>query len=299
MQNRITNSLQGSSFLANLQRTVRRQSELQDQLSTGRRITGAADDPAATRQIMDIDVQLGDIDQYQRRIGDATGMLAARDSALASAMDALHSVRDRIVQVSYGGVLTASDRQAVAADLLQLKESIRSAANSRFNGEYLFSGTASGTEPFPGPAGSYDGTTGVMSLRVGPGMTVDTTVDGSTIFGVSAPTIFDTIDLAIADINVGDAASLSDIGTTVLAAVDLHMQSISTAQAATGAAQSRLETISEQLDSMRQRLDETRSGLADVDMAKAYVDYQSQNTLYQSALAAGARIMRTSLLDFL
>ena len=34
-------------------------------------------------------------------------------------------------------------------------------------------------------------------------------------------------------------------------------------------------------------------------MAKTYVEFQTQNTMYQSALAAGTRIMQTSILDFL
>ena len=59
------------------------------------------------------------------------------------------------------------------------------------------------------------------------------------------------------------------------------------------------EVTHERMTDLEMRISEARSQIADVDMAKAYMEFQTQNTMYQSALAAGSRIMTTSLLDFI
>jgi flagellar hook-associated protein 3 FlgL len=66
-----------------------------------------------------------------------------------------------------------------------------------------------------------------------------------------------------------------------------------------GARMNRLEGLESRLLVMEQDLINRQSQDEEVDMAKAMVDLKEEETAYQAALSATARIMRVSLVDFL
>ena len=94
---------------------------------------------------------------------------------------------------------------------------------------------------------------------------------------------------------VGDALRTSD-----LQALDASMDNLSQARAVVGATSNRLDDRG-QPRSPRSRSPPQAllSDTEDADMAKTIVDFSMQQTVYQSALHAGANIVQASLLDFL
>jgi flagellar hook-associated protein 3 FlgL len=115
----------------------------------------------------------------------------------------------------------------------------------------------------------------------------------------AATSTFDLLDDIVNDLTSGIPADRAKLGTLDLTALDSHFDNILQQRANLGATAARLEVTRDRLSVLELRVTDARSKLADTDMAKAYMEYQSQDTMYQSALAAGARIMQTSLLDFL
>jgi flagellar hook-associated protein 3 FlgL len=70
-------------------------------------------------------------------------------------------------------------------------------------------------------------------------------------------------------------------------------------QARVGAGMNRLDTASSRLAQIEESATSMLSNTEDADMAKVLTDFSTQQAVYQSALQAGARIVQTSLLDFL
>jgi flagellin-like hook-associated protein FlgL len=66
-----------------------------------------------------------------------------------------------------------------------------------------------------------------------------------------------------------------------------------------GTSENRLNMISDRYDSSIITYTEMKSNAMDADMAEAIVNLTTAQTVYNAALAGGAEIMRTSLIDFL
>jgi flagellar hook-associated protein 3 FlgL len=94
----------------------------------------------------------------------------------------------------------------------------------------------------------------------------------------------------------GDTASL---GNDDLKALDGQIDNVLAVHARVGAGMNRLETASSRLAQIEESTTGMLSDTEDADMAKVLTDYSTQQAVYQSALQAGARIVQTSLLDFL
>lgn len=304
---RVTDFQRSSDFLARIQDAYAGATKAQAQLSSGLRITTASDDPWGTGQALTLGSQLADLSQYRRTISDTRAMLDVADTALDGASSAMQRVRDLVLQGS-NTMLDQPSRNAIAAEIAQLKEEIRSNMNARVGDEYLFSGTTTNTQPFPAALGTtYQGNMESIQRRVSEGTNVTVNVDGYTAFGETTggggtPDLMSTLDLLDrigTDLTSGNPADLEELRTTALDAVDARMQGMRDARGSLGAVASRLDDLDSRLSSIQSNVIEARSKIVDVDMAEAYTDFQTQSTMYQAALAASSRLMNTSLLDFL
>lgn len=164
---------------------LQKQTELaktQEQVSTGQRILSPSDDPIAAVRVLGIDRDLNLIEQYQSNADMAEAKLSVTDGVLASATDVLQRIRELAVQ----GLNDTNDdnaRAAIADEMVQLKESLLSIANTTdANGEYLFSGYQTNTQAFDNSTYAYNGDSGQRNIRVGSGFLVEINQPGDEIF---------------------------------------------------------------------------------------------------------------------
>jgi len=156
----------------------------QEQVASGHRITRPADDPAAAARLLGLDRTLASTRQYLGNADRAASRLALEDSTLDHVGNLLQRVRELAVQGN-NDVLTGTDRQALAQELQQRLGELLGLANSRDgNGEFLFAGTATATEPFAraGAQFVYRGDQGARALEVSSGYRVAVGDPGSDVF---------------------------------------------------------------------------------------------------------------------
>jgi flagellar hook-associated protein 3 FlgL len=291
---RITQNQIASQFNMDVQSIYSRMSRSQQQISDGRAVTRPSDDPFGTGQILGFDTQLADVTRYQENVAESVGFMNAADSALDSVTTALQAIREKALQAA-NGTNGMSDLQSIATEIQQLKEVVRDGLNAQHGDVYIFGGTATDAAPFPSPANAYVGTTNVMSRRVGQGQSVQINVPGDAVVGPTGTNTLDIIDQLVLDIQTntlpGIQAQLALVETQTNVALDVRTQ--------LGARTARLEVLQGRLDLTEERLLAARSEVADVDSAEAYMEFTQQQTMYQAALAAGTRIMKTSILDFI
>ncbi|MBS0580760.1 MAG: flagellar hook-associated protein FlgL [Proteobacteria bacterium] len=159
-------------------------SRSQTELSTGKKLLSAADNPAAMAQVNELNAQLSAAQQHVSNGNAVNSRLQLEQNALSSATTALQSARDLAIQANNSD-LSAADRQNIVAQLQQLQQSLLATANSRdAGGSYLFGGTASGAPPFVtgGTAVSYRGNDQVNQVQVGPDHSVSVGDAGSAVF---------------------------------------------------------------------------------------------------------------------
>ena len=77
------------------------------------------------------------------------------------------------------------------------------------------------------------------------------------------------------------------------------MDTLTSAISVVGATSNRLTTAASRLSELEQSTTSLLSDTQDADMAQTMIDFSTQQSVYQSALAAGSRIVQSSLLDFL
>lgn len=291
---RITQNQIASRFDSDVQSIYSRMSTTQQQLSDGRRIAKPSDDPFGTGQVLGYDTQLADVRQFQENTRDSIGFLNAADSALDTVTGALQAIREKAIQAA-NGTNSMSDRNAISLEIQQLKEVVRSGLNAQHGETYVFGGTGTAAEPFPAPANTYVGTTNTMSRRVAQGQSVQINVAGDTVVGPNGANTLDMIDQLIVDIGLGNTAGMQAGITAITTQTDAALD----VRTLLGASTQRLEVMQSRLELTEERLIAARTEVADVDATEAYMQFTQQQTMYQAALAAGTRMMQTSILDFL
>jgi flagellar hook-associated protein 3 FlgL len=148
-----------NSFDTGIDTLSRRQSELnalQDQLTTGKRIARASDDPAAAARAERAMASVGRSDTSQRAVDASEVLMTQAESTLGDAGSLLQRARELMVSAgngSYGD----SERKAIADELQSVRDQLLSLANAGDGaGTYLFGGQGSTQKPF------VDSATGVQ-----------------------------------------------------------------------------------------------------------------------------------------
>jgi flagellar hook-associated protein 3 FlgL len=168
-----------------------RQSDLSNistQLSTGKRINQPSDDPVGAARALDLTHLNADTAQYQRNITSANARLGLEDQSLSNVTNVLGRVRTLLLQAA-NGTQTDETRGDIAAEMVQLRQQLLGQANSKDGqGDYIFAGNRTGTEPFASQGGvTYVGDDGQRMVAAGPGLQIATGDPGSAVFG-SIPT---------------------------------------------------------------------------------------------------------------
>ncbi len=159
-------------------------SDLNMQLSTGKRINQPSDDPVGAARALDTSHLIADATQYQRNIDSANARLGLEEQTLSSAGNVLGRVRTLLLQGANGSQ-TDETRGDIAAEMEQLRQQLLGQANSiDGQGEYIFAGNRTGTQPFASRGTvSYHGDDGQRMVAAGPGLQVATGDPGSAVFG--------------------------------------------------------------------------------------------------------------------
>ena len=115
-------------------------SKTQVQLSSGKRIQTAADDPTGMAQVNELNMQLSASQQYVTNGNLATANLNLETQALGDATNLLQSARDLAVEANNAS-LSATQRQDIATQLnQQLQQLVAIGNRTDTNGNFLFGG---------------------------------------------------------------------------------------------------------------------------------------------------------------
>jgi flagellar hook-associated protein 3 FlgL len=290
---RITMGMMAESSLRNIEANQNRVQTLQNQITSGSRITRPSDDPIGAAQSLSLQESLDQSTQYGRNIDQATSWLNATDSALGSVTDSLHRARQLAVQAS-NGTLVASDRNAIQAEVTQLQQHLLDLTHSKYGASYLFAGTRTDQPGFTqasSSAGAYQGNQNPVQREISPGVSMAVNVDPKVTFNA----LFDALDQLQTGLTTSNPSTLQ----ASLASFDTALDNVNNSRSQVGARVNRLEALKERNDSVSVNLTGLLSQVKDVDMAAAITSFSLSQTVYQASLKASAQTLQTSLLDYL
>jgi len=285
--------------LAAIYATQSQQETALQELSTGKRVNVPSDDPLAASLMVGNQDQSSRADQYLQNIDTLTHQMQTADTALGSVVTALNQAISLGVQGATGSA-TAEERQQIAQNLLGIQAQILQLANTEIGGTYLFGGTASTTTPYvldsSSPSGvTYNGNDGTNIVEIADGLKVQTNLPGSQLFQNASGDVFRSLQQLITALQTGTA---SDVATATNSVRDAF-NSVTGSRIFYGNVENQLNSTQTFLNQEQVNLKSQQTTLIGADITKAATDLTQATTAHDAALAAAAKILPTSLLDYL
>lgn len=350
--------------------------KIMDQLSTGKKINRASQDPVVAMNGMRYRTQVTEVEQFKRNLGEVYNWMDTADSTLDSVTQSLHRIRELTVQAS-NDTYEETQRANISKEISQLREHLVALGNTKANNKYIFNGTNTTTSPidpekinvgianadfiankenfevtyngelYKFDENNVDGNTYLSStgktieivgetithqyttkdengddknstetlkdnqivvsykdavstnnqkvkIEVLKGINIDVNINPGQVF--SNDFFGDLIGL---ENTLNDSSSKSTDITKFLDNISTQMDKVVNERAELGARYNRVEMTERRIMEQEVIAKRIMSNNEDADMEKVIMDLKSQETVHRAALAASARIIQPSLMDFL
>ena len=143
---RITTPMLSSNYLRNVSKNMNYLQTLQNQLSTGKKISKPSDDPFAASRIVQMYADVSDNKQYNNNITDVTNFLDVTDTSIQQVSNLYSRVRELLV--SAGNAAYGSDQLKSIQDEMKVKvDQLAQLLNTSFDGKFVFGGTKVDSKP--------------------------------------------------------------------------------------------------------------------------------------------------------
>lgn len=277
--------------------------QTQMKLSTGKSILSPSEDPVASVRILDFKQNIEQTEQYQRNIDIARHRLSSEETVLRSATDLIQRLKELGVQ-GLNDTNSANERLAIAAEYDQLNDQLLALANTKnANGEYLFAGFASLSEPFSAtgavasPLFEYNGDGNQRYLQIGENRTITDGDPGASVFGPSTPGGADSLFEIVR--NFSDELKANDPQAATFAGLDEAMEKILTVRASIGARLNALDRQEEANEDLILNTQTVLSETEDLDYAEAISKFNLQTISLQAAQQTFTKVQNLSLFNYL
>jgi len=271
--------------------------EAQLQASTGKRVSKPSDDPVAFGRIVLDQTDLAQTNQWLRNIDSGTTRLASADNALGQVDTILSRIKELAVSAR-SDTNTANDRNLIAKEVRELHREFIQLSNTEINGQRIFAGTKTDTDPFvlgSNDTVTYAGNSETQSIAVGRNQSLQVTVPGDQIFTGATTNVFDSVKNLLAALESNNGSGIeTGIGT-----LDQAITQVAAARGQVGALDNRLTTTQAALQGTVQLVQTSLSKDQDIDLAEAITNLTRQQTALQAAASSANALFDNSLLKFL
>jgi flagellar hook-associated protein 3 FlgL len=314
---RITQSMMKDQITNNIDSILERISTLQNQSSSGNKFTLPYQDPTDAVLTVNYQSSLNQITTNTSALQQVQGTLKGYDNMIGQITSSVQQINALVVQAA-NGTNTPADRQAIADQVEQLRNSIAQDGNTNVSGTYVFAGATNSQPVSPLTSGSattyfYTSTSATganLTLNLG-NAEIDTNVTLQQLFGykgqlsnslISYSTGGSTmlneglLDKIIQDLQNNDVSNLSGPDLKDLQSYENSLAVVTTQVGSQEQAVQNLITSNQNLNTYVTQLMSTAQG---TDMVKVLSDLSLQETVYQAALQTSASSLLPTLANFL
>lgn len=297
----ISTSLFYANASSRFSKMSERASELQTQISTGKKILKPSDDPAAAQQLAEFDRKDADAAVYGTNITLAGSLLDQADGVLSQISTQLTRATELATQAA-NGTQTDATRKIIATELNSIVGSLVGLANTKnVRGQPLFGSASGGLAVVDNKDGTFTFPPDVQvsEVPIADGQSVQATESAKRIFslaGGSDNTLAMLSKLATT-LNAG-----GDVSATVSSALDQIGQAVNQVadvSASVGARGARVDLQQQLLVTANTDRSELRGKLEQVDMTDAVVQLQQMMTALSASQASFSKLSSLSLFDYI
>ncbi|HVP29101.1 MAG TPA: flagellin [Myxococcota bacterium] len=263
---RVNTNVSSVNAQRNLTNTTMRMQRSLERLSSGLRITRAADDAAGLAISEKFRAEIRGLSQAQRNANDGISLLQVAEGALNETSGIMIRLRELAVQ-SANGTLGTSERNALDKEFGDLVTEVSRIANvTKFNGTAMLNDSSIS-----------------ITFQVGVNNTTD---DQIAVTGVNAT----ASGLGLSGVSV---ATLTQ-AQSALAILDSAISQVATLRASFGTAQNRLESTIRSLAVSIENATAAESRIRDVDVASETAELTRNQVLQQAGISVLAQANTSS-----
>lgn len=261
---RIATNIASQNVQKNLKEVSNEGNSSLEKLSSGKRITRAADDAAGLAIATNLEAQTKGLRQATRNANDGISLVQTAEGGLNETTNILTRLRELTIQAA-SDTVGETERGFLDKEYQQLtKEIDRISESTVFNGTQLLNGEGKGSMDFQ--VGAFSGEQNRITFESG-----ESDSSASSI-GVS-----------------GTSISEKDSALDAISNVDQAIEKVSGQRATLGSIQSRLQSTVKNLEVQTINQDSARSVIQDVDVAEASAALASNNVVKNAAVSTLAQ----------
>ena len=242
-------------------------SKAMQQLSTGKRINGAADDAAGLAISDRMTSQIRGLNQAVRNANDGISMLQTTEGALNEITNMFQRMRELAVQ-SANATNTSTDRGYLQTEHAQLQAEIaRVAANTQWNGMNVTNTAAGG-----------DLSAATFQVGANSGQTITVTFQ-------SVVSLAGVATALVVDATTGATISTVAAAANAISVIDNGIAAVDSYRATLGAKVNRLTHAADNLMNIATNAQASRSRILDTDYAQTTTELARSQIIQQAATA--------------
>jgi flagellar hook-associated protein 3 FlgL len=285
-------------MLAAISESQQKEQTALQQLASGKRVSQPSDDPAASAALVANLASTKRDAAYQQSVSSIQSMLQTADSTLNSVVTALTRAITLGTQGGGDGTLTTANRQEIAQNVQGVLDGVVQAANTKYQGVYLFGGTETANVPFQvdsSGAVTYHGDPQINVVAISNGRTVQMNVPGDQLFTNPAGSVFDSLHNLVFALQSSDQAGIN----SATAQVSSALSELSAQRVFYGNTLNQLDSANTYLQQDTINLASQENDLIAVDITKAATDFSQAVLANSAALQAFGKVNQKTLLDYL
>ena len=269
------------------------------QLSSGLRVATPSDDPyAATADVRSL-ANSASVDRFTQNSEAVSSRLQMADSVMSQVVRELTRAVSLSAQGATGTVNSA-DRASIADQVQSILEQVVSEANQKFAGANLFAGSSAVAAAFvPDNTSStgytYTGAASSSQVPIGEALSVPGDIAGDAVFDSSGASVLGSLSQLVSALRTGTTAEIGAAG----AAVSNAIAHVSQTRVYYSGVSNQISSNESYLSRESVSLTSQQQALTGVDTTSAIEQMTEEQTAHSAILAAAAKILPLSLLNYL
>jgi flagellar hook-associated protein 3 FlgL len=299
----------------NLQRSKERYGILQEQLTTGSRITRLSDDPTAAALIMDFETSIKRNDMYVKQGETASSFLKGTESALNTVVIQIHRLLE-LAEQGLSELTSPRGREAISAEVDGLRTIILDVANTKEQGKYIFAGTNTKTMPFLldqaaysfDPANdylptddvtTYLGNANLIDLDISPTASITSNLTGQWVFQGESGNPHEDIFVAVSQLRDGLINNDTELILKGYNNIRAIHDRINVCLTTVGARHTQIESLGFNLGDLNESLQSIQNVYEAVDYPLAASLFLAEQNSQQATYSVLSSLNKHSLFDYI
>ena len=315
---RVTNSMLVNQSMRDTQNNLGNMQTIQKQLTSGKTVNKASDNPLKVSRIMQLNRDLKANEQYNKNIASTINYLDTADTALGQLNEVLKSINENIMAAGNGAYST-EEREAIRNTINEQIGHMGQILNTNFDGKYIFGGTRTGDKPVE-IVKDADGTNKLtianvddpnvkdqldtkLVVEVSQGVTLEYTNSVTDLFSFTnskgeSKDIRDIMDNIMTTLASGSADDLEKLTGECLTDIQDFQNHVLKTRSQVGAMQNRMEDAQSKNEDETYNMTEILSETEDIDFAETVINLMTLQSVYQASLQISAKVLQPTLIDY-